>query len=79
VAVDRADNVYVADQPNSTICKVTLTGTTTTVAGTTGAAGVLLGGVWLFHVALDGSSFDHLTSLRRGRVGGSGLGITPLA
>ena len=43
VAVDSAGNVYVADQNNSTIRKVTPTGTTTTVAGTAGMAGILLG------------------------------------
>jgi hypothetical protein len=43
VAVDSAGNVYVADTDNSTIRKVTPTGTTTTVAGTAGAAGIVLG------------------------------------
>jgi sugar lactone lactonase YvrE len=43
VAVDSAGNVYVADQNNSTIRKVTPTGITTTVAGTAGMAGILLG------------------------------------
>jgi hypothetical protein len=43
VAVDSAGNVYVADEANSTIRKVTPTGTTTTVAGTAGAAGLRLG------------------------------------
>ncbi|HEX7837343.1 MAG TPA: NHL repeat-containing protein [Kofleriaceae bacterium] len=43
VAVDSAGNVYVADSGNSTIRKVTPTGTTTTVAGTAGMAGILLG------------------------------------
>jgi len=45
VAVDSAGNVYVADQGNSTIRKVTPNGTTTTVAGTVGVAGVLLGAI----------------------------------
>jgi sugar lactone lactonase YvrE len=43
VAVDSAGNVYVTDTFNHTIRKVTPTGTTTTVAGTAGAAGILLG------------------------------------
>jgi hypothetical protein len=42
-AVDRAGNVYVADQDNHTLRKVTPTGTTTTIAGVTGVAGILLG------------------------------------
>jgi secreted PhoX family phosphatase len=43
VAVDSAGNVYVADSGNSTLRKVTLTGTTTTIAGTPGAASIALG------------------------------------
>jgi hypothetical protein len=43
VAVDSADNVYVVDQNNSTIRRVTPPGTTTTVAGVAGVAGILLG------------------------------------
>jgi hypothetical protein len=43
VAVDSAGNVYVADIQNSTIRKVTPTGATTTVAGTSGVSGILLG------------------------------------
>lgn len=39
VAVDGADNVYVADTFNSTIRKVTSAGVTTTVAGTAGVTG----------------------------------------
>jgi secreted PhoX family phosphatase len=42
-AVDSAGNVYVADQLNSIIRKVTPTGITTTIAGTAGMAGILLG------------------------------------
>ena len=42
VAVDSAGNVYVAGRNNSTIRKVTPTGTTTTVVGTAGVAGVRL-------------------------------------
>ncbi|HEX3480072.1 MAG TPA: hypothetical protein VHT91_33870 [Kofleriaceae bacterium] len=45
VAVDSAGNVYVADEGNSTIRKVTTTGTTTTVAGMAGMAGILLGAI----------------------------------
>jgi len=43
VAVDSADNVYVADANNGTIRKVTPMGITTTVAGTAGASGIILG------------------------------------
>ncbi|HEX7746545.1 MAG TPA: hypothetical protein VF462_14945, partial [Micromonosporaceae bacterium] len=43
VAVDSAGNVYVADTLNHTLRKVTPIGTTTTVAGTAGLAGILLG------------------------------------
>ena len=35
--------------------------------------------VRLFRVALDGRSFDHLTSFRCGRDASSGLGMTPSA
>jgi len=43
VAVDSAGNVYVADTFNSTIRKVTRMGTTTTIAGIAGVAGIVLG------------------------------------
>jgi DNA-binding beta-propeller fold protein YncE len=43
VAVDSAGNVYVADTFNGTIRKVTPTGITTTVAGTAGVLGIVLG------------------------------------
>jgi NHL repeat len=43
VAVDGTGNVYVTDQFGNTIRKVTPTGMTTTIAGTPGAAGILLG------------------------------------
>jgi sugar lactone lactonase YvrE len=43
VAVDSAGNVYVADFGNSTLRKVTPSGTTTTIAGIPGAASVALG------------------------------------
>jgi len=43
VVVDSAGNLYIADTGNSIIRKVTPTGTTTTVAGTAGVAGILLG------------------------------------
>src|SRR5262249_43096968 len=44
VAVDRDGNVYVADNENSTIRKVTPGGETTTIAGIAQGAGILLGG-----------------------------------
>ena len=43
VAVDRAGNVYVVDENNATLRKVTPNGTTTTVAGMAGATGIVLG------------------------------------
>jgi sugar lactone lactonase YvrE len=43
VAVDSTGNVYVADTGNATIRKITPTRTTTTVAGTAGVSGILLG------------------------------------
>jgi hypothetical protein len=43
VAVDSAGNIYVADKSNSTIRKVTPIGTTTTIAGTAGMVGIVLG------------------------------------
>jgi len=43
VAVDSAGNVYVADVFNHTLRKITPTGSTTTIAGTAGVAGILLG------------------------------------
>lgn len=43
VAVDSAGNAYVADYGDSTIRRVTPTGITTTVAGTAGMAGIVLG------------------------------------
>jgi sugar lactone lactonase YvrE len=43
IALDSTGNVYVADQFNSTIRRITRDGITTTLAGTPGAAGILLG------------------------------------
>jgi hypothetical protein len=43
VAVDSAGNVYVTDERNRTIRKITATGVVTTIAGTPGVAGILLG------------------------------------
>lgn len=43
IAVDGGGNLYIADHDNATIRKVTPAGTTTTVAGTAGVTGVLLG------------------------------------
>jgi len=51
VAVDSTGNVYVADF-DATIRKVTPTGTTTTVAGTAYAAGILLGATPRFAIPL---------------------------
>jgi hypothetical protein len=43
VAVDGAGNVYVTDFFDSTLRKITPTGTVTTIAGTPGVARVVLG------------------------------------
>jgi sugar lactone lactonase YvrE len=43
VAVDSAGNVYVADTHNSTVRKITPAGATTTIVGTPGMSGILLG------------------------------------
>ncbi len=43
VAVDSGGNVYIVDTGNSTIRKVTATGTTTTIAGLVGMQGIALG------------------------------------
>jgi DNA-binding beta-propeller fold protein YncE len=60
VAVDGAGNVYVADALNSTIRKITPTGGTTTIAGTAGMAGILLGATPQFgfpsYLAISGDS-----------------------
>jgi sugar lactone lactonase YvrE len=60
VAADGAGNVYVADTNNSAIRKVTPTGIVTTIAGTAGMAGIVLGATpqFLFpqSLAIDGDS-----------------------
>jgi hypothetical protein len=43
IAIDSVGNLYVADRDNSILRKVTPTGTATTIAGTAGVTGVLLG------------------------------------
>jgi hypothetical protein len=43
VAVDGAGNVYVTDTNNATVRKITSTGLVTTIAGTAGVAGLVLG------------------------------------
>ena len=43
VAVDSAGNLYVADLYNATIRRITPAGITTTIAGTAGSAGIVLG------------------------------------
>lgn len=43
VAVDKAGNVYVTDSENHTLRKITPAGVVTTVAGTVGVAGIVLG------------------------------------
>jgi len=43
LAIDGADNLYVADRDNATLRKVTPTGTTTTLAGIAGVTGIVLG------------------------------------
>ena len=60
VAVDGAGNVYVADQYNSTIRKITPSGDTTTVAGMAGVVGIVLGAAPRFssphYLAISGDS-----------------------
>ncbi len=43
LAIDQADNIYIADTPSHTIRKMTPDGTVTTVAGKTGEAGFVDG------------------------------------
>jgi sugar lactone lactonase YvrE len=60
VAVDSAGNVYVADNGNATIRKIAPDGTTTTIAGTAGVTGIVLGATPRFArptgLSIDGDS-----------------------
>jgi sugar lactone lactonase YvrE len=60
IAVDSAGNVYVTDSRNATIRKIAPDGTTTTLAGTAGVVGIVLGATPRFAIpfglAIDGDS-----------------------
>ena len=73
VAVNSTGSVYVVDQSNATIRKVTPTGTTTTVAGTAGMVGILLGTT----PRLASPRGLAIVPPRRGAAGG-GLSVMPM-
>jgi sugar lactone lactonase YvrE len=90
VAVDRSNNVYVADQNNDTIRKVTPAGVVTTLAGLAGVIGVVDGtnSVARFYnpsdVAVDGGGNVYVTdynnnTIRRLKPIGTNWAVTTIA